>query len=53
MTPSQPEYIQVAKPKPGKTIGYVRVSTVAQNPERQLDGVLLDKCSRITRQAKL
>jgi DNA invertase Pin-like site-specific DNA recombinase len=27
----------------GKNIGYVRVSTVAQNTDRQLDGVALDK----------
>lgn len=27
----------------GKRIGYVRVSTVDQNPDRQLDGVELDK----------
>ena len=27
----------------GKVIGYVRVSTLDQNPERQLDGVKLDK----------
>jgi len=27
----------------GKTIGYIRVSTVGQNSERQLDGVSLDK----------
>ena len=27
----------------GKTIGYVRVSTYDQNPERQLDGITLDK----------
>lgn len=27
----------------GKTIGYVRVSTYDQNPERQLEGVVLDK----------
>ncbi len=27
----------------GKTIGYIRVSTVGQNAERQLDGVSLDK----------
>jgi len=27
----------------GKTIGYIRVSTVGQNTERQLDGVSLDK----------
>ena len=27
----------------GKRIGYVRVSTVDQNPERQLEGVYLDK----------
>jgi len=27
----------------GKTIGYIRVSTVGQNTERQLDGVRLDK----------
>ena len=27
----------------GKTIGYIRVSTVGQNTERQLDGVALDK----------
>jgi DNA invertase Pin-like site-specific DNA recombinase len=28
---------------PGKTIGYIRVSTYEQNPERQLDGVKLDR----------
>lgn len=28
---------------PGKKIGYIRVSTVDQNPERQLEGVSLDK----------
>ena len=27
----------------GKKIGYIRVSTVDQNPERQLEGVFLDK----------
>ncbi len=27
----------------GKKIGYIRVSTVDQNPERQLDGIKLDK----------
>ena len=27
----------------GKTIGYIRVSTVGQNTERQLDGIELDK----------
>lgn len=27
----------------GKHIGYVRVSTTAQNTDRQLDGVKLDK----------
>jgi DNA invertase Pin-like site-specific DNA recombinase len=27
----------------GKTIGYIRVSTVDQNPERQLEGISLDK----------
>lgn len=27
----------------GKTIGYIRVSTVGQNSERQLDGIDLDK----------
>ena len=27
----------------GKTIGYIRVSTIGQNAERQLDGVSLDK----------
>ena len=27
----------------GKTIGYIRVSTVGQNSERQLEGVELDK----------
>jgi DNA invertase Pin-like site-specific DNA recombinase len=27
----------------GQTIGYVRVSTIEQNPERQLDGISLDK----------
>lgn len=27
----------------GQTIGYVRVSTVDQNPERQLSGITLDK----------
>jgi DNA invertase Pin-like site-specific DNA recombinase len=28
---------------PGKTIGYIRVSTYEQNPERQLEGLKLDK----------
>lgn len=28
---------------PGKSIGYIRVSSFDQNPERQLDGVQLDK----------
>lgn len=28
---------------PGKTIGYVRVSTYEQNPERQLEGLKLDR----------
>ena len=28
---------------PGKTIGYIRVSTIDQNPERQLEGMHLDK----------
>ena len=27
----------------GKTIGYIRVSTVGQNSERQLEGIELDK----------
>lgn len=27
----------------GKNVGYVRVSSFGQNPERQLDGVALDK----------
>src|ERR1700726_481744 len=27
----------------GKRIGYIRVSTVDQNPDRQLDGIQLDK----------
>jgi DNA invertase Pin-like site-specific DNA recombinase len=27
----------------GKKIGYVRVSSFDQNPERQLEGVILDK----------
>jgi DNA invertase Pin-like site-specific DNA recombinase len=27
----------------GKRIGYIRVSTVDQNPERQLEGIILDK----------
>lgn len=27
----------------GKRIGYIRVSTIEQNPERQLDGIELDK----------
>lgn len=27
----------------GKRIGYIRVSTVDQNPERQLEGIQLDK----------
>ncbi len=27
----------------GKTIGYIRVSSVDQNPERQLEGMVLDK----------
>lgn len=29
--------------KKGKTIGYIRVSSVDQNPERQLDGIETDK----------
>jgi DNA invertase Pin-like site-specific DNA recombinase len=41
MTLSAPEYI--LKATPGKTVGYIRVSTVTQNPERQLDGVALNK----------
>jgi DNA invertase Pin-like site-specific DNA recombinase len=32
-----------AAPRKGKTIGYIRVSTLDQNPERQLDGVRCDK----------
>jgi DNA invertase Pin-like site-specific DNA recombinase len=28
---------------PGKTIGYIRVSSFDQNPERQLEGLALDK----------
>lgn len=28
----------------GKKIGYIRVSTLDQNPERQLEGLKLDKC---------
>jgi DNA invertase Pin-like site-specific DNA recombinase len=28
---------------PGKTIGYIRVSSFEQNPERQLEGLILDK----------
>ncbi|NOR25149.1 MAG: hypothetical protein GQ542_12310, partial [Desulforhopalus sp.] len=28
----------------GKQIGYIRVSSIAQNTERQLIGVELDKC---------
>lgn len=43
MTPSIPEYLCVAKPTSGKTVGYIRVSTITQNVERQLDGVSLDK----------
>lgn len=27
----------------GKRIGYIRVSTIAQNPDRQLEGIALDK----------
>ena len=27
----------------GKKIGYIRVSSFDQNPERQLEGILLDK----------
>ncbi|MFY0104197.1 recombinase family protein, partial [Acinetobacter baumannii] len=27
----------------GQKIGYIRVSTLEQNPERQLEGVALDK----------
>ena len=27
----------------GKTVGYIRVSTEEQNPERQLEGFKLDK----------
>ena len=42
MTPA-PEYILKTTPAPGKTVGYVRVSTLAQNPERQLEGVPLNK----------
>jgi hypothetical protein len=28
---------------PGKIIGYIRVSSFGQNPERQLEGLRLDK----------
>ena len=28
----------------GKRIGYIRVSYFEQNPERQLDGIELNKC---------
>lgn len=28
---------------PGKSIGYIRVSTLDQNPDRQLEGITLDK----------
>lgn len=28
----------------GKRIGYIRVSSFEQNPERQLDGIKLNKC---------
>ena len=28
---------------PGKLIGYIRVSSVDQNPERQLEGITVDK----------
>jgi DNA invertase Pin-like site-specific DNA recombinase len=28
---------------PGKRIGYIRVSSFEQNPERQLEGIDLDK----------
>lgn len=28
---------------PGKIIGYIRVSTLDQNPDRQLEGIVLDK----------
>lgn len=27
----------------GKTIGYIRISTYKQNPERQLEGLKLDR----------
>ena len=27
----------------GKRVGYIRVSTVDQNPDRQLEGIVLDK----------
>lgn len=43
MTLSAPEYIRTAPPTKGKTVGYIRVSTIAQHTERQLEGVLLDK----------
>lgn len=33
----------VAAHKGGKRVGYIRVSSVDQNTERQLDGVHLDK----------
>ena len=38
-----PEYILKTTHAPGKTVGYVRVSTLAQNPERQLEGIPLNK----------
>ena len=28
----------------GKRIGYIRISSTDQNPQRQLEGVELDKC---------
>jgi len=43
VTLSIPEYIRTTTPTAGKIVGYVRVSTDAQNTDRQLEGVSLDK----------
>ena len=29
---------------PGQRVGYIRVSSIGQNTERQLDGVQIDRC---------
>lgn len=41
MTLSKPEY--PSRPTTGKTIGYIRVSSIDQNTARQLEGIPLDK----------